>query len=62
MNASAAALYLGLLMLTSAMFRLPGIYRDMMEGVLDIAKLLNTRFEMLSGAMLVLLSSSLPNT
>lgn len=60
MTASRTALVLGLLLFTLAAMRLPGMYRGMLLGQIDIAELLRLRFDLLSGGMLVLLSTALP--
>ena len=60
MTAGNIALMLGLLLLTTAAMRMPGIYDRMMRGSIDLAEVLRFRFDALSGAMLMLLSTALP--
>lgn len=60
MTASTTALVLGLLLFTMAAMRLPNIYRDLLMGRIDLSELLHLRFDFLSGGMLVLLSTALP--
>jgi hypothetical protein len=59
-SAGRAALVLGLLLFTSAAIRLPALYRDILQGRMDLSELLRLRFDLLSGAMLTLLSTALP--
>lgn len=60
MTASKTALILGLLLVTTAAMRVPGIYRDMLFGRIDLFELLRLRFDLVSGGMLMLLSIALP--
>jgi hypothetical protein len=59
-TASTTALILGLLLIITAAMRIPGIYRDMLMSRIDLSELLRARFDILSGGMLVLLSTALP--
>lgn len=60
MTASTTALILGLMLFTTAAMRIPGIYRDMLMSRVDLSELLRLRFDILSGGMLMLLSTTLP--
>lgn len=59
-SASTTSAHLGVILFFMAILRLPELYRDVICGQMDIAKLLRLRFDALSGAMLILLSSALP--
>jgi hypothetical protein len=59
-TASNTALILGLLLITMAAMRIPDLYRDLFMSRLDLAELLRLRFDLVSGGMLVLLSTALP--
>lgn len=61
MNVRGIVLFLALLLLTSALMRLPKLYEGLMKGVVDLAGLIACRFELFSAGMFMMLASALPH-